>query len=228
MCGRFTLKTPEATIASLFPDLSVPALAPRYNVAPTQNVAAVRQAASGDLEFVALRWGLVPFWAKELSVGARMINARSETVREKPSFRTAFKKRRCLVFADGYFEWKKIGKKKQPYYMTTQENGGGFCMAGLWESWTDNSTNQNVETCTVLTTDACPSLVSVHDRMPVVLPNQEFEFWLDPDFNDGDRIHAICQPTRDDFFEVQTVNPIVNNARNDSPECVEIIDAPKP
>ena len=122
MCGRFTLKTPTATIGSLFPGLVIPDLAPRYNVAPTQNIACVRQGKIGKNELALLRWGLIPFWAKDTRIGAKMINARAETVAEKPSFRNAFKKRRCLVFADGYYEWIKENGGKQPYYITLPDS----------------------------------------------------------------------------------------------------------
>ena len=223
MCGRFTLKTPTATIKSLFPDLEFPELNPRFNIAPTQSVVCVRQDQTGSKEVVTLRWGLVPFWAKDLKIGAKMINARSETVASKPSFRNAFKKRRCVVLADGYFEWKKIEGAKQPFYMTT-ENEGAFCMAGLWESWTDKSSGEDVETCTVLTTDSSESLSTIHDRMPVVIDPQDRELWLDNSNFDTTQLQALCRPAPDDFFETKPVNKIVNNARNDVPECVQTVD----
>ena len=221
MCGRFTLRTPETTIASLFPDLAIPDLKPRFNIAPTQQVACVRK--TDQLKVVTLRWGLVPFWAKDLKIGAKMINARCETVESKPSFRSAFKKRRCLVFADGYFEWKKIDGAKQPYYMTTTENGGGFCMAGLWEKWKDKENDETVESCTVLTTDANSKLSGVHDRMPVVLDRKDFEFWLDPEFQAVDKLKSILKPASEEFFDAVPVDRTVNNVRNDNPTCVRTV-----
>ena len=222
MCGRFTLKTPEAAISSLFPGLTIPDLKSRFNVAPTQQVACIRNDGESS-EVVELRWGLVPFWAKELKIGARMINARSESVESKPAFRAAFKKRRCLIVADGYFEWKKIGKEKQPFYMTVAGGGGGFCMAGLWESWRDKDSDP-VETCTVLTVDSNPKLAEVHDRMPVVLDQQDYEYWLDPSFQSVEKLKSLLRPSSEDFFEVTAVDKTVNNVRNDNKKCVEKVE----
>ena len=149
MCGRFTLTTPAKTLATLFEGLNFSSFEPRYNICPTQTVACIRNVSEDNedattRELAALRWGLVPFWAKDLKVGARMINARSETVATKPSFRSAFKKRRCLVVADGFYEWKKEGKQKQPYYIS-QADEKPFTLAGLWESWTDPTNDQVIE-----------------------------------------------------------------------------------
>ena len=225
MCGRFTLTTPAATIRSLFPGLYVPDdLIPRYNIAPTQPIACVRQNSDSETEVASLRWGLIPSWAKEAKIGARMINARSETAASKPSFRSAFKKRRCLIFADGYYEWKKEGKEKQPYYMTQSdeeiESSTGFCMAGLWERWLDKEKNETIESCSILTTDSAPSLSSLHDRMPVIVRKEDFGFWLDRDFADVEKLQSILKPTADDYFEFTAVNKIVNNARNETAECI--------
>lgn len=221
MCGRFTLKTPAATIGSLFPEFDLLDLEPRFNIAPTQDVACVRVGESGASELAWLRWGLVPFWAKDLKIGAKMINARSETVDSKPSFRNAFKQRRCLVISDGYFEWKKMPDGKQPFYITATENAGAFCMAGLWELWTDKSNGQDIQTCTVLTTDANNSLGSIHDRMPVVIGQQDREFWLDNSFCDTTKLKSLLKPAAEDFFESKPVDRIVNNARNDGPQCIQ-------
>ncbi len=187
MCGRFTLRTPAETLSALFEDLRFPKLRPRYNIAPTQSILCVRQDPQGNCEPAMLRWGLVPFWSQDLKIGARMINARSETAATKPSFRAAFKSRRCLVLADGFFEWKKIGKEKQPYYIT-QVDDGPFCMAGLWESWKDKQSDSGlaapVETCTILTTEANSMMAPLHDRMPVILDRDQYSFWLDSSFQD--------------------------------------------
>ncbi|MEE2825968.1 MAG: SOS response-associated peptidase, partial [Planctomycetota bacterium] len=150
MCGRFTLRSPAESIASLFEGLEVPEWIPRFNIAPTQGAPAVRYR-EGKPIFTPLRWGLVPSWAKELAVGNRMINARSETVDSKPAFRDAFQKRRCLIVADGFFEWKNVGKRKFPFYIT-RVDGRPFCMAGLWETW--GPAGAEIETCTILTTVA--------------------------------------------------------------------------
>jgi putative SOS response-associated peptidase YedK len=157
MCARFTLTAPASQIGALF-DLAAPIdLTPRYNVAPTQNILAVRLAPEGNKEFVKLRWGLVPSWAKDLKIGQKLINARSETVAEKPSFRSALKhKRRCLIAADGFFEWQADGKKKQPY-LIRRPNGKPFAFAGLWERW-HGEDGKELETCTLLTTGPTPAL----------------------------------------------------------------------
>lgn len=218
MCGRFTLQTPTTTIRSLFPGLHLPAdITPRYNIAPTQQIFCVRQNDERENELAALRWGLIPSWAKEAKIGARMINARSETVASKPSFRTAFKKRRCLIFADGYYEWQKVGKEKQPYLIVRDDSEkAGFCMAGLWERWFDKEQDESIESCTILTTESAQSLSDLHDRMPVVVDPHNFDFWLDQDFADREKLQSILKPTADDYFKFAAVSKIVNNARNEN------------
>lgn len=224
MCGRFTLRTPTKTLASLFDGLRFPELRPRYNIAPTQDVVCVRQSAEGNNEAAMLRWGLVPFWSKDIKIGAKMINARSETVATKPAFRAAFKSRRCLVLADGFYEWKKVGKEKQPYYITGADEGP-FCMAGLWESWREKQTvgdNQSVpvESCTVLTTAANSVMESLHDRMPVILPKEQYEFWLDVEFKGRERLEGLLVPCPEDQLQVRPVSKLVNKVANDDPECI--------
>ncbi len=222
MCGRFTLRTPAETIAALFDDLRFPRLVPRYNICPTQNIVCVRQDAGGENEVAELRWGLVPSWAKELKIGARMINARSETAASKPSFRNAFKSRRCLVLADGYYEWKNEGSRKQPYYFSRQDDQP-FCLAGLWESWTDKSNEDSkaIETCAILTTEANAFTQTIHDRMPVILDREHFEFWLDKDFSDREKLETLLVPYGPDELQVFPVDPLVNRPANDTPQCIE-------
>jgi putative SOS response-associated peptidase YedK len=223
MCGRFTLRTPAETISSLFEDLRFPNLPPRYNIAPTQDVTCVRQVHE-DPEVVALRWGLVPFWSKDLKIGARMINARSETAATKPSFRAAFKSRRCLVLADGFFEWKKQGKQKQPYYITKRDDAP-FCMAGLWESWRAKDADESspVQTCTILTTEANEMMLPLHHRMPVILPEDQFEFWLDPAFERKPALEKMLVPCPSQLLQAVPVGMFVNKPVNDGPECIEPI-----
>lgn len=177
MCGRFTLATPAAQIAELFDLPVVPDLAPRYNIAPTQDILIVRRTAAGPREIVAAHWGLIPFWAKGREVGTRMINARAETVGSKPAFRSALRSRRCLVPADGFFEWRREGGRKQPYYFTLRGRRP-FAFAGLWERWEGDAAGP-VESCTVVTTSANVAVVGVHDRMPVILAREAHETWLD-------------------------------------------------
>ena len=222
MCGRFTLRTPTETLAAMFDGLKFPKLTPRYNICPTQPVLCVRQSGSGENEAVNLRWGLVPFWAKDLKIGARMINARSETAATKPSFRAAFKSRRCLVLADGFYEWKKEGKLKQPYYASRRDDQP-FCLAGLWESWRDKSVDdsETVETCTILTTDANAIMQPLHDRMPVILQQNSFDFWLDKDFSDVEQLEKLLVPFEPDELQTYPVDKMVNRPVNDSAQCIE-------
>lgn len=245
MCGRFTLKTPASKVARLFAglELTPPEFTPRYNIAPTQAVAAVRQAikvsgldfaklpegGSGNrvltplsaFEWVPLRWGLIPFWAKDRALGAQLINARAETVAAKPSFRAAFKTRRCLIPADGFYEWKKLdGGKKQPQYITLADQRP-FCFAGLWESWSDKATRETVESCTIITTTANERLAPLHDRMPVILDRADYQPWLDREFKDADWLASKLRPWPSDDMDFYPVETIVNNPRSDRPECVQ-------
>ena len=219
MCGRFTLKTPTETIASLFQGLEFPDLKPRYNIAPTQHIACVRENQSDVQEFVWLRWGLVPFWAKDLKIGSRMINARSETVAIKPAFRSAFKSRRCLVLADGFFEWKKEGTQKQPYYITRSDEQP-FCMAGLWERWTNKESSDAIETCTILTTTANEIMRPLHDRMPVILDQRGHAPWLDRDLTVVQQLEKLLVPCESELLKTRPVNKIVNRPIVDSPDCI--------
>jgi putative SOS response-associated peptidase YedK len=226
MCARFTLRAPAAQIGILF-DLAAPIdVSPRYNVAPTQEVLAVRLAPDGQKEFARLRWGLVPSWAKDVKIGHKLINARSETIAEKPSFRGALKhKRRCLIAADGFYEWKAVGKKKQPY-LIRQPNGKPFAFAGLWERW-HGEDGKDLESCTLLTTDANARIAPLHDRMPVIFTERsQFEQWLA-----ADDVSPLLRPAPDDALSAVAVSTVVNNPRNETPECIEPIqtsDATRP
>lgn len=219
MCGRFTLKTPASELASLFDGLSFSDIPPRFNICPTQMVACLRWADGSTYQLSSLRWGLVPFWAKDLKIGARMINARSETAATKPAFRAAFKKRRCLIVADGFYEWKKEGKQKQPYYIT-QADESPFVLAGLWESWTDKASQAVVETCTILTTEANGTMQPLHDRMPVFLDSPQHDAWLDPAFQDTVQLQSWLVPCADDRLKTRRVDTWVNKAGNEGPECL--------
>ena len=217
MCGRFTLGTPDHILAELFQLLNMPPLKPRYNIAPTQPVAVVQTSASGsgrDMDLV--RWGLVPSWAKDPSIGARMINARAEGVAEKPSFRGPFRSKRCLIPADGFYEWAKAGARKQPYHFRLKD-GGPFAFAGLWDAWAapDGST---LETCAIITTTPNEAVAPVHDRMPVILDRHDHERWLSRDALVGELL-ALLRPCPASILEARPVGPHVNNPRNDGPEC---------
>ena len=204
MCGRFTLNTPASEIATLFDGLEIPPQEPRHNICPTQDVLAVRQI-DQQAQAVMLRWGLVPFWAKELKIGSRMINARSETVFEKPSFRAAAKSKRCVIVADGFYEWTPVEgqKKKQPWLIARADNRP-LLMAGLWERWRDKSAGPDapvVETCTIVTTAANKFMSPIHNRMPVLLDDEQLSFWLDVTFDDRDRLASLLQPSPWEGFE---------------------------
>ena len=204
MCGRFTLNTPASEIATLFDGLEIPPQEPRHNICPTQDVLAVRQV-DQQAQAVMLRWGLVPFWAKELKIGSRMINARSETVFEKPSFRAAAKSKRCVIVADGFYEWTPVEgqKKKQPWLIARADNRP-LLMAGLWERWRDKSAGPDapvVETCTIVTTAANKFMSPIHNRMPVLLDDEQLSFWLDVTFDDRGRLASLLQPGPWEGFE---------------------------
>lgn len=181
MCGRFAFYSPAEAAAALFGVDDEVDIEASYNVAPTQQIAAIRVTGSGDgREMVALRWGLVPFWAKDPAIGNRMINARAETLAEKPSFRNAYRKRRCLVLADGFYEWRKLGDTKTPYFISL-EDGSPMAFAGLWEDWTDKETGESLQTGTIVTTAASPFMEQLHQRMPVVLRPDLASRWLATD-----------------------------------------------
>jgi putative SOS response-associated peptidase YedK len=220
MCGRFAFYSPHEAVARLFGVADAPAIEARYNIAPTQFVAAVRAAEDQRRAVSMLHWGLVPAWAKEKSIGARMINARAETLREKPSFRSAYRRRRCLVLADGYYEWQRSGTVKQPWYMSFAD-GEPFGMAGLWEAWRDPATGQPLESCCLVTTSPAPAVAHVHDRMPVIVPASAYAEWLDPRNGDVERLDRLLVPWAGGGLEARAVGRRVNDARNQGPDLVE-------
>jgi putative SOS response-associated peptidase YedK len=199
-----------------------PQLEARFNIAPTQLVAAVRVPPdAGERNLAMLRWGLVPSWAKDPSQGNRMINARGETVAEKPSFRSAFKQRRCLVVADGYYEWKKVGSKKQPYYFRVRQRDV-FAFAALWEVWRGGADGEALESCTIITTEANELARAVHDRMPVILDPEDYSLWLDPQEQDRERIQPLLRPYDASNMTADPVSTYVNNVRHDDAKCIEV------
>lgn len=222
MCGRFTLAAPASVLASLFDVQPEPQLAPRFNIAPTQPVAIVRMNQDGTARaWTHVRWGLIPSWAKDPSIGARMINARSETVADKPSFRAAYKRRRCLVPTDGFYEWKKVAGGKQPYHITVNQ-GQPFAIAGLWESW-HGPDGMDLQTCTLLTTEANALMRPLHDRMPVILAPEDYEMWLTTDGEDPTELSLLRHLLRPFDAAPMTAIPVstyVNNVRNEGPACI--------
>ena len=224
MCGRFTLRTPGGVLIQQFRVQSAPDLSARYNIAPTQPAPVVRiDLESGQRELVLLRWGLVPAWAKETSIGNRLINARGETVATKPSFRSAFRRRRCLVIADGYYEWKKVGRIKQPYYIRMADEQP-MAMAGLWEPWSSaaDKATDTIQSCTIITTQSNELTRDVHDRMPVILSSEDYSMWLDPDLADRERLEPLLKPMASEGMIKDRVSTYVNSPRNEGPECVAI------
>ena len=221
MCGRYTLSSPSDDIALLFDLPELPSLPPRYNLAPTQEAAVVRVTQpGGPRQLDLLRWGFIPFWAKEASIGNRMINARAESVAEKPAFKWSFQKKRCLVVADGFYEWKKEGKLKQPFLIHRQD-GKPFAFAGLWSTWRDPQKAEPVETFTILTTDANDLMRPLHDRMPVIVDAEKFDLWLDPRVEDAMKLLPLLVPHGAEGFEAFPVSRAVNSPAHDEPDCIE-------
>jgi putative SOS response-associated peptidase YedK len=221
MCGRFTLRTPSAALGEQFGGEPLPELHLRYNIAPTQMVAIVRIAPDTSVrQWQMVRWGLIPSWAKDASIGNRMINARAESVADKPSFRAAFRRRRCLIPADGYFEWQKTGSAKQPYYIRLDDERP-FAMAGLWERWLNPATNEPLESCTIITTQANPLTQPIHDRMPVILGMADYEMWLDPEMQNPERLGILLRPFEGPSLRADPVETYVNSPRNDDPRCIK-------
>lgn len=221
MCGRFTLRTPVSEILEAFQvDVQEGFEFPlRYNVAPTQEILAVRSTEDGRREFARLRWGLIPFWAKEPSIGNRMINARAESLADKPAFRQAFRHRRCLIVADGFYEWQKIGKRKQPYYLH-RPDGKPFAFAGLWEKWPGMT--PPLLSGTIITTDANATARPIHDRMPVILEADQYARWLDPQIEDPRQLEPLLKSADDELLRADPVSTHVNNVRHEDPRCVEV------
>jgi putative SOS response-associated peptidase YedK len=218
MCGRYNLRASDRELEEFFRVVWPPQVewTPRYNIAPTQTVLAVRL--KGDhnskRELAPFRWGLIPSWSKDEKIGNRLINARADTVAEKPSFRAAYKRRRCLIPATGFYEWKKA--EKQPFHIHRKDDGL-FCFAGLWERWEKG--DQPIDSCTILTTDANNLLQPIHDRMPVIMPRELADLWLDPDVEPG-ALAKLLQPYPGEDLQADPVSALVNNPRNESPECV--------
>ena len=219
MCGRFTLFAEPIAIAAFLhaPEPSFDS-EPRYNIAPTQLILACRQAEDHHRELVRLRWGLIPSWAKDASIGVKAINARADTIAEKPMFRSAFKKRRCLIPASGFYEWQKTGKTtKQPFFIHPSK-GDLFAFAGLWEAW--NKEGEPIESCTIITTDANKKLEQLHDRMPVILPPASFESWLDPK-TPAEALKELLCPLPAEQIAFHPVGASVGNVRNQDAGLIE-------
>lgn len=226
MCGRFVLFSSSDEIRKTFSIDSIRAkVAPDYNVCPTRHILTIINE-NGQNVLVAMHWGLVPSWAKDRSMAARMINARSETLSEKPGFRNAFKKRRCLIPANGYYEWKGERGNRQPWYITT-ETGTPFAFAGLWERWIDRNSPDHspLDSCTIVTTEAIASIRHIHDRMPALPAPEDYQSWLDPGLEDAAELNRMLRTGAIEQIRSHPVSKIVNSVRSNGPELIQKIDA---
>lgn len=225
MCGRFTNKAkPEEIEKEFHVKISQDNLfKPRYNIAPTQIIPAILES-DGERIINGLKWGLIPHWSKDDSFAAKLINARAETLAEKPSFRDAFKKHRCIIPASGFYEWdKKSSGAKQPFYFYLKDKEV-FGFAGLWEQWLDKETGEQIETCTIITTEANEVLEPIHDRMPVILKSKDYNQWLDEKQKDTDKLQKLLVPYPPDEMATYQVSKAVNTPSDDSPELIKKID----
>jgi len=223
MCGRYAFFSPAEAIKRIFALDDVPALEARYNVAPTQDVPTVRAGEEGARAFAMLHWGLVPKWAKERAIGNRMINARAETLAEKPAFRDAFRRRRCLVLADGWYEWQVAPGGKQPWFIRMKD-GRPFAFAGLWERWKDPATGAPLDSCTIVTTEASESIRKIHERMPAVVAEENWDRWLDTAFSETDKLSELLRPFDPKALEAWKVGREVNAPKNQGPQLIAAAD----
>ena len=233
MCGRFAFYSSHEAVVRLFGlayDVT-PGIEPQYNIAPTTFIPLVREMTSDvavTRRLAMMYWGLVPYWAKDKTIGARMINARADTLKEKPAFRHAFLRRRGLVPADGYFEWMKVGaREKQPYFIQPA-SGAPFALAAIWETWLDPATGDPLESCALITTDAGRSVAHIHDRMPVIIPAAAFGEWLDPRNRHVETLERFFAAEAAGERVVTPVSSRVSNARNQGPECIEPVALEQP
>ncbi len=222
MCGRFALYSDPFTLARRFEADAPPELSPRYNVAPSQNIHIVRD--EGEKRHFALaRWGLIPHWAKDIKIGYSTINARAETVASKPAFRSAFRHRRCLIPADGFYEWQTIpgSKVKQPWFIALRDREP-MAFAGLWERW-QSPEGEELESCSIIVTEANEIMRPIHDRMPVILAPGDWDAWLEPDAKDAGGLQGLLKPYSAEGMAAWPVTTKVNSPRNDSLECMEAL-----
>jgi putative SOS response-associated peptidase YedK len=217
MCGRYALTSPPAVIAERFGLAWTPEIEPHYNIAPSQVIPVVRETEAGRA-LAMLKWGLIPWWAKDATIGAKLVNARAETLADKPAFRDAYRRRHCLIPADAFYEWKPIEGRKQPYCIRLRAPGL-FGMAGLWERWKAPD-GQVVESCTIVTVDANSVVAPLHDRMPLILAPEDYGAWL------AAETRALPHAVPAEAMVAYPVSPLVSNAKNDVPACLAPIDVP--
>lgn len=219
MCGRYALKTSVPEIARILNAENRADFAPSFNIAPTQAVPVCRVSADGDRELVPMRWGLVPHWAKSIDDRYRMINARAETVAAKPAFRAPFRRRRCLVPVDGYYEWQSLENRKQPYFIHMRD-GSPFFLAGLWDRWEKDDADP-LDSFTIVTKAADEFSAQIHDRMPVILGPGHRQHWLDPGLTAAAELEPLLKPAPPIDLDLRPVSTFVNSPRNNSPRCIE-------
>jgi len=222
MCGRFSQQRPASELSELFAaEPLVDDLGPRYNVAPTDEALVVVQR-EDRRGLTACRWGLIPHWAKDAKSGSKMFNARAETLTTSPAFRDAFRRKRCLVPVDGFYEWKREGTLRQPYWVS-RTDGRPLALAGLWAGWKDPATEQVRRTFTIVTSAPNEAMASLHDRMPVIVPEDAWDRWLDPAPDDLGELSGLLLPSDAIELDIQAVSRLVNDVRNDGPELIEPI-----
>jgi putative SOS response-associated peptidase YedK len=216
MCGRFSQTRSGEEVAEAFQLSAVPNITPNHNIVPSQRISVITQSRqAGDRVHHAKKWGLIPGWSKDPSIGHKLINARAETVAEKPSFRKAFQRRRCLIIADGFYEWQKQpGERTKQPYLIELESRSLFAFAGLWERWRDPGTEEMIYTCTILTTTANKTVAPIHHRMPVILPEAAYEEWLDPEHYNPGALESLLQPFDADALETTPVSKDLNKVSN--------------
>ena len=223
MCGRFVLKAPFSELVRLYRITNNVNLEPRYNIPPTEDIAVVRSH-EGKRTLDMLRWGLVPWWSKDLKVSFSNINAKGETVAEKPAFRDAFRERRCIIPADAFYEWKKLdAKTKQPYAIVMKDRSP-FGFAGLWERWKDRTSGQTIQSCTIITTTPNEVCAPLHDRMPVILPAESYARWLGEEPTDPPHLMAMLKPYPAEAMEAYPVSTRVGNVKNTDAALIEPLE----
>lgn len=218
MCGRFDLHIPRELLEKIFGTPLLHNIQPHYNIVPSQQVTVIRTSPDGIRSIDSMRWGLIPSWAKDPSIGSRMVNARSETVDVKPAFRNPLKHRRCIIPANGFYEWEEVNGKKKPLYVKMKDDTP-MLLAGLWDHWKTPEGNI-IESCTILTTPSNELIKPLHDRMPLVLEVASSDLWLDPKVTDPERLKPLFLPYPSDKMDMYPVSEIVNSPKNDTPECI--------
>jgi putative SOS response-associated peptidase YedK len=221
MCGRFSLPLSFEDLLEYFQLANGPRIEPRYNIAPGQDVAVVRRV-DNERRLALLHWGLIPFWAEDPKIGYRTLNARSETAHKTPAFRAAFRSRRCLIPASGFYEWDRKGGGRQPFYIH-RGDGQPMAFAGLWERWHDKEVEKVIESCTILTTDANETVGKLHNRMPAILEQENFDVWLDPEEGSVGELKPLLRPAEPEILVMYPVSRYVNKATNEGEKCLEPI-----